>query len=315
MVKKLVSVILFAVMLTGCVSAKAPQSYPAVEQRVYVEKEALMEMPAAEGYAMDSMTTYAPPSQPGQGSQRLVIRNADLRIVVDDPATGMKTITNLAEEMGGFVVNSQLYKIQTEQGLEAPEGTITIRIPAEKLTEALDEIKGLVANPKTDVLSENISGQDVTKEYTDLRSQLVNLENTEKQLQKIMEQATKTEDVMLVYNRLVEVRNQIEIIKGQIKYYEESAALSAISVGLVAKESIKPLTVAGWQPVGTARDALQALINVLRFLSDTLIYIIVLVIPTLLAIAAPIVLVIWIILRARRNALRRKQSKQIEQKE
>ena len=37
------------------------------------------------------------------------------------PATAPQrqpTITDLAEEMGGFVVASQLYKIQTEQGLE-----------------------------------------------------------------------------------------------------------------------------------------------------------------------------------------------------
>lgn len=313
MVKKcMLTILIFAMLLAGCATAKSTE-YPIFEEApVEVERMAVMDLPSSAnaGYAEDSMIDMKQSSQPGEGAERMVIRNADLRIVVDDPAASMKTITELAEEMGGFVVASQLYKIQTEQGLEAPEATITVRVPAEGLNEALDQIKTLVKNPKTDILSENVSGQDVTKEYTDLSSQLTNLVNTEKQLQKIMEQAYTTEDVMLVYNRLVEVRSQIEIIKGQMKYYEESAAMSAITVNLVAKESIQPLTVAGWQPVGTARDAVQALINVLRFLTNALIYIIILVIPTLAVIAAPIVLVIWIIIRVRRNAKRRKVAKQ-----
>ena len=52
-----------------------------------------------------------------------------------------------------------------------------------------------------------------------------------------MASATKTEDVMNVFNQLTQVREQIEVIKGQIKYYEESAALSAINVQIMAQRS------------------------------------------------------------------------------
>ena len=118
----------------------------------------------------------------------------------------------------------------------------------------MDQIKALVKDPKTDITSENVSGQDVTKEYVDLQSQLTNLEQAETQLQKIMDLATKTEDVMMVYNQLVQVRQQIEMIKGQMKYYEDSARLSAINVTIQAQESVAPLTIGGWQPGGVARE-------------------------------------------------------------
>ena len=56
----------------------------------------------------------------------------------------------------------------------------------------------------------------MTSDYTDLQSRLRNLEDAEEQLRTIMDSAFNTEDVLTVYNRLVEVREQIEVIKGQI---------------------------------------------------------------------------------------------------
>ena len=190
--------------------------------------------------------------------------------------------------MTGFVVSSRLYKTYTEDGVEVPAANITVRVPAERLTEALDTIKALVADPATDIIYENVTGDDVTDQYTDLRSRLTNLENTEKQLQEIMDEAKKTEDVLNVYNQLVSIREQIEVTKGQIKYYEESAALSAISVNIQSLECVAPLTIGKWQPVGVARDAIQALVNTLKFLANAAIWIILFFVPVGLVIYFPL---------------------------
>ena len=56
-----------------------------------------------------------------------------------------------------------------------------------------------------------------------------------------MEEATKTEDVLSVFNQLTQVREQIEVIKGQMQYYEQSAALSSISVELYANAAVQPV--------------------------------------------------------------------------
>jgi len=98
---------------------------------------------------------------------------------------------------------------------------IIIRVPAERLDEALDQLIGLAV----EVDSESISRQDVTQEYTDLTSRLRNLESAEAQLMTIMDGAVKTEDVLAVYNELVAVQGQIEVIKGQMQYFEQSARL------------------------------------------------------------------------------------------
>ena len=111
----------------------------------------------------------APSAGGGTGTvERIVLKNASLEIVVPDPAISMDRIVKMAERMGGFVVNSSLSKMTTNSGVEVPYAYITIRVPADQLTAAMDEIKGQVEDPNSDVLSENISGQDVTAEYTDL---------------------------------------------------------------------------------------------------------------------------------------------------
>ena len=128
-----------------------------------------------------------------------------LTLVVTDPTASVQSITRMAEDMGGFVVSSYLYETALGVGgLTATQGTITVRVPADRLDEALQAIKADVI----EVRSENISGEDVTQQYVDLQSRLRNLEAAEEQLQEIMGSATTTEDVMMVFNQLVQVRGR-----------------------------------------------------------------------------------------------------------
>ena len=237
--------------------------------------------------------------QSQQAEERLVIKNADLVIVVKDPSSSMDAIVRLAEELGGFVVSANLYQTTAEGGAKVPQGSVTIRVPAEYLNDALDEIKG---ESDQDPLSESISSQDVTGEYVDLQSRLSNLEATETQLLVIMEDADETEDVLTVYNELVRVRGEIEVTKGRIKYLEQSAALSSVHVELLADEAVQPLTVGGWQPSGVAKTAVQALINALKFFANAAIWVVIFVLPVLLILFVVVFLPVrWVVRRLRRN--------------
>ena len=239
-----------------------------------------------------------------ESSERIVIKNADLSIVVDAPDESLKTIGRMAEEMGGFIVSANLYMTQLSDGQEVPRGSITIRVPADRLDEALTRIES-----ESDRLpiSKNINSQDVTRDYTDLQSRLKNLEATEAQLMEIMASANKTEDVLNVFDQLTRVREQIEVIKGQIKYYEESARLSAISVELVPNEVIQPITIGGWQPIGVIKDAIQSLIIALQGLFYVVTRIILYILPIMLIIVLPLYFIVRGLVAWRR---RRKQKRE-----
>jgi hypothetical protein len=236
-----------------------------------------------------------------ESTERLVIKNANISIVVDDPAQSMDDITALAEELGGFVVNSNLYQSTTPSGLEVPSAGITIRVPSDSLRDALEAIEAQAVR----VASQSQSGQDVTSQYTDLQSRLRNLEDAEDLLREIMASAKDTEDVLNAFNQLNYITEQVEVLKGQIQYFEESAALSAISVTLIASAAEQPITIGGWEPVGVAKDAIQALVNALQGLVNVVIWLALYLLPFGLVIGLPL----WYIVRAvRRRVPKAKES-------
>jgi hypothetical protein len=260
-----------------------------------------MEAPAVEEPAADSLAKFQ--GQTGTTIDRIVIKNASLDIIVEKPPEVMDAIGKMAEDMGGFIVSANLYQTRLASGEEVPRASITIRVPADRLDEAMGRIEGQSDRP---VENKTINSQDVTQEYTDLQSRLKNLEATETQLVKIMEEANKTEDVLRVYNEITRVREEIEVTKGRIQYFDQSARLSSISVNILPREAVQPLSVGGWQPVGVARDAVQALINGLQWLVNVVIWLGLFIIPILLVIILPLYLIVRALLRWR---ARRKDSK------
>lgn len=245
-------------------------------------------MPAADGYAADesARSSVSNDAAQPQTQERLVIENADLAIVVKDPKARMAEIGDMAKEMGGFVVSSNLYQSYSQMGQEVPEATVVIRVPSEKLDEALTRIK----KGAVDVDYENRSGQDVTSQYVDLQAQLKAKQAAEKKLLEIMDKATRAEDVLAVYLQVQNIQTQIEQLTAQIKYLEESAALSAVSVRLIAEEGTQPIKVGPWTPSGTAKDAIQDLIVFFQNFIEFLIRFVLYILPALVLIAIPLYL-------------------------
>jgi hypothetical protein len=222
-----------------------------------------------------------------QEQERLVIQNADLAIVVADPKTRLTEIANMANEMGGHVVSSSLYTTYYgPNSVEAPEASITIRVPQERLDEALEKIK----EGSVEVNYENRTGQDVTSVYVDLQSQLKAKQAAEKKLLEILDAANETEDVLAVYQQLQLIQSEIEVLKGQIKYYDESTSTSAISVRLIAEETVQPVEIGGWRLQGTANDAIQDLIYFTQGFTQFLIRFALYTLPALILIAIPLYL-------------------------
>jgi len=266
----------------------APQ--PAVEEAM---------APSADMSANTVKTEYSNT----QVQERLVIQNADLSIVVVDPQVKMTAISAMAKELGGFVVSSNMYQSYLANGEPVPEGSIVIRVPAEKLDSALNQIKA----DAVEVRNENRSGQDVTQDYIDLNSQLKSMQAAADQLTRIMQSAEKTEDVLNVFTQLQSYNQQIEVLKGQIQYYEQASALSAISITLIAEETIQPIEIGGWKPQGVARDAIQSLIRFWQGFVDFMINFFLLALPVIITIFIPFYL-LFLLLRAIVRRIRHKKT-------
>ena len=155
--------------------------------------------------------------------QRLIIRTANLDLVVVDVTAAMGQIEQLAGTYEGYIVSSNSWKDN-----DRLMGNIAIRVTAGNFDNAISALHAL----SVEVKSESTSGQDVTAEYVDLSAKLRNLEASESQLLELMKQAGKVEEILNVQRELVNTRGEIEQTKGRMQYLEQSSSMSLIQVTL-----------------------------------------------------------------------------------
>jgi hypothetical protein len=307
----LIAIIISALALTSCAARSASLDYATSEQydtskaaNEGIMAEAPMAAPAADSATTGGMTNAVVESTTDQ----MIVKNASLSILADDPLKTQADIMELAADMGGYTVYSNSYQTYTSNGEQVPYASVTIRVPAEKLNDALDAIKEMTGDPAEFVTNESVSGEDVTQAYTDLASRLRNLQEAETELTAMYEKATDAEDVLAIYNQKMSVSEQIEVIKGQMQYYEDASATSSIAVDIAAKASVQPVTIAGWQPKGVARNAVQALINFLKGFVNFLIWLAIYILPILIIIGTPVFFIVrWLVRRNRRIQEKRRQ--------
>jgi len=206
--------------------APAPAPAPAPPIVIETPPRAPAEMPD-EGVAPIPAPAPVPKPSPVNGgdqtigADRMIIRTANMQLVVDDVRNTIDKITELSQNLEGYVVNSSSWK----EG-ERVVGQITIRVPSADF----DYVMGVLRSMAVEVTSETTSAQDVTEEYVDLEAQLRNLEATEAQLLLLMEKAVKVEDILNVQRELSRVQQDIERVKGRMQYLERTSAMSLIQV-------------------------------------------------------------------------------------
>lgn len=178
-----------------------------------------------------------------EANDRKIIRDANLTIETDSPTDGLRRITSIAEANGGFIVTSDFK--HNDGGAQArPTQTVTVvaRVPSSRFDSALDQIHGVGSR----VISEKVSGQDVSEEYLDLEARLRTKKALEGQFLEIMKQARKVSDALEVQSQLGEVRTEIERLEGRRRFLENQAALSTITTTLQMPQPIIAATTTGF---------------------------------------------------------------------
>ena len=152
--------------------------------------------------------------------RRIIIREVDMDLVVENIQATIDRISDIAVESGGWVVDSRRYSLH--------DGGISIRVPAERLEDTIDSLRRIARK----VQSELTTSRDVTDEYVDLGARLRNQQATEEALLSLLERARSVEAALAVQRDLTNVQQEIERISGRIKFLEETSAFSLIRVNL-----------------------------------------------------------------------------------
>ena len=184
-------------------------------------------------------------------TEQKIIQRASLSVEVEDFQASSAALNLLVERSDGFISDS--YSYVTDTGRK--RGDITLRVPSDNFIPVIAEIELLGT-----VKSKQLSGEDVTEQYIDLKARLNNSERQELRLREILDMANNTEEVLEVEREIWRIRGDIERLTGQINYLENRIELATISVSLYEPEPITH----SWGIQDALRAAFEAFVSVIR---------------------------------------------------
>jgi hypothetical protein len=313
-----VSLLLLILTLSACGARAAPRSYDepylaATEAPVAIPEAG--RAPAEQESKAENNANAAPggvvydtgaPASDVPAYQRMVIKNAEITLLVKDSKVAIDGVTQLVGDVRGYIVSSQFW-YQEHNGENYQFATITIGIPADQFEVVLRRLRNLSIR----VLNETASGQDVTDQYVDLQSQLTNLEATRDRIKSFLDQAQNVDEALRINQQLSEIEAQIEKVKGQMNYLSDRSAFSTITITI--NPDLPPIpptmtptpaptaTPVPWDPGKTFEKSSKTVTSAYRGIADFLIWFFIVLVPILL----PPVLLVWLIWWMVRRASRK----------
>ena len=177
----------------------------------------------------DTSERDASPPPPPPGNARQLIRNGEVSIDVRNFDASSRKVAEVARSFGGYVADSQA---GGDTGRR--RGTVVIRVRADAFEEALQALRALGK-----VQNEHVRTQDITKAYTDLETRLRVKRDAAERIREILKtRSTRLADVLAAEKELSSLVEQIEVMEGEKRYYDQQVALATVAVELHEPEAV-----------------------------------------------------------------------------
>jgi hypothetical protein len=152
----------------------------------------------------------------------MLIRTGNAQVEVDSLEIAMQQVRDLAQQLGGYIANTQLASGRDQ----IRSATLEMKIPAARWTQALEGLKPI---GKVEALNE--FSEDVGEEYVDVTARVQNARRLESRLIELLANRTgRLSDVLAVERELARVREEIERYEGRLRFLRTRAAMSTLSV-------------------------------------------------------------------------------------
>lgn len=168
--------------------------------------------------------------------QLLLIYRAQLVLAVFETRVTLDKIELLARQLGGYLV-------------QRSNDFIEVRVPVAQFEQALKDSAAL-----GDEISRQVTAEDVSDRYRDLKIRLHNAEVVRERLAALLARATDVKEALLVEEQLGRVTTTIEQIKGKLKVLDELIAFSTVTVHLQSQVSHEKLNQRVTLPFPWLRD-------------------------------------------------------------
>jgi hypothetical protein len=203
---------------------------------------------APESTYRDDISPIPPDPQPpptAPGTDREVITSGSANVTVDDTAKAANRFTAWVEKHDGRV--DARSESRDDEGHTSAH--LTARIPSKQVTAAIAELRA-----EGEVTSVNLQRDDVTAQGADLDGRIKALKISIERLEKILESAGSSSEVIEAETALSQRQQELESLQLQRRSLTDQVALSTLSVsfeqegkpGAVAPGGFRGGLIRGW---------------------------------------------------------------------
>jgi hypothetical protein len=158
---------------------------------------------------------------------------ARLSIEVADVQRAAQGVRTLAEKSGSQIINES---VTANAGTARAE--LTLRVPAAAAGDFLAGLEGIGV-----VRTRQVTSKDIGKEFYDATIRLANLEVVRKRYEEILTQAKTIEEILRLEGELSRIRQEIEQLKGELRWMRDRAARATVYVSLFTQGDAPPPTI------------------------------------------------------------------------
>jgi len=165
-------------------------------------------------------------------ANRKLIRNAQVELEIVSFDAAVQKITAFANEERGYVATTNSEK----QANGKLRGTVVVKVVPENLDRFVQKIRDL-----GELKNQTLGTEDITKAYFDTDSRLKNARVMEQRLiDMLKKKSDDINDLLQVERELGRVREQIEQMQGELKYWDSQVQFATVTIQLTEKDMEVP---------------------------------------------------------------------------
>jgi anti-sigma factor RsiW len=165
-------------------------------------------------------------------SNRKLIRNAQVELEIVSFDDAVQKITAFANEDRGYIATTSSQK----QANGKLKGEIVVKVLPENLDRFLQKLRGL-----GELKNQTLGTEDITKAYFDTDARLKNARVMEQRLiDMLKKKSDDINDLLQVEKELGRVREQIEQMQGELKFWDSQVQFATVTISLAEKDMEEP---------------------------------------------------------------------------
>ena len=237
--KKLTALLLTAALILTLFTACGASSQKTSAAMDYVMEEAAMEAPAAMMKADGAMNSLRGTGETGSTAlpeNRKWIVTVNMDAETEDLDALMVSLDKEITGLNGYVEDQEVYNGSSYASRRHRNANLTIRIPAEDVGAFTEAVAG-IAN----VVSTNVSRDDITLQYVDTESRVTALKTEETRLLELLAQAETMSDLLEIEARLSDVRYELESYSSRLRVYDNQVDYATIHLFISEVQEYTPV--------------------------------------------------------------------------